>query len=186
MLLLWWADGPVEALSSRGYFVLSVAVSAMTWHRGVGLREVLFVNYVLFLYRWSLCSWKTEPAEEWSVTLLDNLLLFDHHVVDFLEAKDAIAQEQSDEEANQPADPNVSPMVLVPIDPGEGVNDRQSNEAENEERTEEWSSAQVNHIVDVERCKESTVRGESCVKRGKREPSVPQLLRPSEVARQRR
>lgn len=58
-------------------------------------------------------------------------------------------KKQSDHKANQPADPHIAPMVLVTIDARERVDQRETEKAENEQRSKKWSTAQVDHEVDV-------------------------------------
>ena len=58
-------------------------------------------------------------------------------------------EEPSDEETDDPSNPDVSPVVLVAVDAREGVDDGQTDEAEDEEGTQQRSSAQVDHVIDV-------------------------------------
>lgn len=62
---------------------------------------------------------------------------------------DRTHQEERDEESDQPSDPDVAPVILIAVDTRERVDDAQTDEAEDEERTEQGSAAQIDHVVDV-------------------------------------
>lgn len=58
-------------------------------------------------------------------------------------------QEQGDEESDEPSDPNISPVVLVTVDSRERIHQSKTKESENQQRSQQWSSSQVDHVVDI-------------------------------------
>ena len=83
-----------------------------------------------------------------------------------MEAEDVVAEPPGEEGADEPADPDVTPVVLVSLDAGEGGDDGESDEAGDEEGSEEGSSAEGDHVVDVETREEGGEGGESSVEGG--------------------
>ena len=58
-------------------------------------------------------------------------------------------QEQGDEESDEPSDPDISPVVLVTVDSRERIHQSKTQESENQQRSQQWSSSQVDHVVNV-------------------------------------
>ena len=58
-------------------------------------------------------------------------------------------QEQGNEESYEPSDPNISPVVLVAVDSRERIDQGKTKESEDQQRSKQWSSSQVDHVVDI-------------------------------------
>lgn len=171
----------MKRLCGRRDFILSVLIFPMTRH-GLRLGNIFLIDYIFLPNRWSLNSWKPKPREERRDAFLGHRSLLDNHVVDLLEAQHTVAQEERDEESDQPSDPDVAPVILIAVDTRERVDDAQTDEAEDEERTEQGSAAQIDHVVDVARGEDRRVTGECSVERRESEPRIPQLVGTAEVA----
>lgn len=104
-------------------------------------------------------------------------------------------EEDGNGEADEPAHPDVPPMVLVAVDAREGVDKGETEEAEDEQRSKERRPTQVDHVIDValrgtpiprwtNRGEDGGVGGEGGVQRREREPGIAKLVRMTEVAGQ--